>query len=151
MSIVLHQRRMPFVFNVERETRVVLMLINWHRHRFVALFAPVLFIALCNVAGCGPSGPDGPYPPGPEGLFVQHCSQCHAQAGQPGGPPGIGSSKGPNLARIGAEPGRTADWLAEYIRDPKSKKPDPKLMPAFGDKLTDAEIRSLAAWLAAKK
>jgi cytochrome c553 len=45
----------------------------------------------------------------------------------------------------------TADWLADYIRDPKSRRPDARLMPAFGDKMSADEIRSLAEWLAAKK
>ncbi|WP_227254813.1 c-type cytochrome [Frigoriglobus tundricola] len=73
-----------------------------------------------------------------------------AQAGQPGGP-GVGGSRGPNLAKIGAEPGHTAEYLAAYIRDPRSAKPGAKLMPAFGDKLSDAQIQELAEWLAAKK
>jgi cytochrome c550 len=107
-----------------------------------------LVVAFGVLAGCGGKG--DPAASGPKATFDGNCASCHAQAGQPGGPPGRGSSKGPNLEKIGAEPGRTADWLADFIRDPKSKRADAK-MPGFGGKLKDEEIRELAEWLAAKK
>ncbi len=117
------------------------------RHRFLCGFA---FAVLSGVlVGCGNSGSGDSAASGPKGLFDAQCSKCHAQAGQPGGP-GVGSSKGPNLSKIGAEPGRTADYIADYIRDPKSKKADAK-MPAFGSRLKDDEIRSLAEYLAGMK
>jgi mono/diheme cytochrome c family protein len=98
------------------------------------------------LAGCDSRKP----PPGPAGLFEVHCARCHAQAGEPGGP-GIGGSTGPDLSKITARPGRTAEYLANFIRDPKSVDPDAKIMPAFADTLTEDEIKSLAEWLAAKK
>ncbi|MFM8273575.1 MAG: c-type cytochrome [Gemmata sp.] len=111
------------------------------------LAAYALFASLCVLFGCGkteaPTGTD------PKALFDHHCAKCHAQAGEPGGPPKIGASKGPNLTKIGVD--RDAEWLAAYIRDPKSKKGDPKLMPAFGGTLTDEQIKSLAEYFAAKK
>jgi cytochrome c553 len=112
----------------------------------------VLLLAVLPVLllGCGGSGNQAA---GPKGLFDAHCAKCHAQAGQPGGP-GVGGSRGPDLSKIGSAPGRTADYLADYIRDPKnpnSKRPDAKLMPAFAGKLSDEEIRSLAEYLAAMK
>ncbi len=108
--------------------------------------AYVLFVCFCALSGCG-TKPD-PAETSPQVLYDQHCAKCHARAGEPGGP-GIGGSRGPNLTKIGTE--RDAEWLTAYIRDPKSKKPDPKLMPAFGGTLTDEQIRALAEWLAAKK
>ncbi len=113
--------------------------------RCAVLYA--LFVGFCALSGCGKSDPAET---APKVLYDQHCAKCHAQAGEPGGPPKIGGSKGPNLTKIGAEPNRTADWLAEFIRDPKSKRADAK-MPAFGGTLTDEQIRVLAEWLAAKK
>ncbi len=98
--------------------------------------------------GCGSDAP--PAGAGPDGLYQHHCARCHARAGEPGGP-SLGGSKGPDLSKVGADPGMTADWLADYIRDPKSRRPDARLMPAFGDKMSADEIRSLAEWLAAKK
>jgi mono/diheme cytochrome c family protein len=107
------------------------------------------FVLVCAylLVGCGKNEPAAP---GPQGTYDQHCARCHAQAGQPGGP-GVGMSKGPNLTDIPNRPGRTKEWLAAYIRDPKSVKPDTKMMPAFGDKLTDAQINELAEWLLTKK
>lgn len=110
----------------------------------------VRFALLCSLAaliGCGESKPPAA---GPQGLYDVHCAKCHAQAGEEGGP-GVGGSRGPNLSKIAERPGRTAEWLADYIRDPKATKPGAKLMPAFGDTLTAAQIKELAEWLAAKK
>jgi mono/diheme cytochrome c family protein len=111
--------------------------------------ASVLLLATCLLAGCGKSTD---HPPGSaEALFAEHCARCHAQAGEPGGPPGLGSSKGPNLAKIGAAKGRDAEYFTAFIRDPKTVRPKAKLMPAFGDKLTAEQIQTLAEYLAARK
>ncbi len=103
------------------------------------------------LAGCGASNTESQQITDPAVLFNMHCAKCHAQAGQPGGPPGIGSSKGPNLTHIGSEPGHTAEYIAKYIRDPKSVNPKSKLMPKFEGVMTDEQIRILAEHLAAKK
>jgi mono/diheme cytochrome c family protein len=108
--------------------------------------AYVLLACACGLAGCGKGDPSEG---GPKVTFDRHCASCHAQAGEPGGP-SRGSSKGPDLSKIGAAPGHTAEWLADFIRDPKSKRADAK-MPGFGGKLTDAQLKELADWLAAKK
>lgn len=107
----------------------------------------LVMIVFLAIAGCGPSQPVAA---GPQGLYDQHCAKCHARAGEPGGP-SIGGSRGPDLSKIGANKGRNAEWFAAWIRDPKSVDPNAKLMPAFKDKLTDAQIKELAEWLAAKK
>lgn len=99
------------------------------------------------VLGCSKSDPSG----GPAGAgessgnpsFDQHCSKCHIVKGE-------GKKRGPNLAKIGAEPTHTVDWLAGYISDPKSVTPDSK-MPSFKDTLKPEEIRALAEFLAAHK
>src|SRR3954467_12034459 len=112
---------------------------------FRGAVAFVLVVAVCVLTGCGKGAPVAA---GPKYTYDQHCAQCHARAGQPGGP-SLGGSKGPSLEKIGKE--HDAVWLAEFIRDPKSKRADAKMMPAFGGKLKDEEIRELAKWLAAKK
>jgi hypothetical protein len=104
---------------------------------------------LCIVTGCGNSGKDAPPINDPNVLFDTHCSKCHAQAGQAGGPK-VGGSKGPNLTHIGSEPGHDAEWLAKFIRDPKSVRSDAK-MPKFEGVMKDEEIRTLAEYLAGRK
>ena len=97
--------------------------------------------------GCSTGGSN---PTDAKGLFNKFCAKCHAQAGEPGGPD-IGGSRGPNLSKIGAAPGHNVEYFDEYIRDPKSKKPDAKMMPAFGDRLTNDEIHMLAEYLTTMK
>jgi mono/diheme cytochrome c family protein len=109
----------------------------------------LLSVSVAHLAGCGRSYV---HPPdSAEGLFERHCAECHAQAGQPGGPPGVGSSKGPKLDKIGAAKGRDVDYFIRFIRDPRSVRAEAKLMPAFGEELTAKEIRTLAEFLAGKK
>ncbi|MBN9122432.1 MAG: cytochrome c [Planctomycetes bacterium] len=100
-----------------------------------------------SLAGCGGGKPVAA---GPQGTYDQHCARCHAQAGQPGGP-GIGNAKGPPLSDVPNRPGRSKEWVAAYIRDPKSVRPDAKMMPAFKDTLTEQQINELAEWLTTKK
>jgi len=84
--------------------------------------------------GGGP-GPGGPKPGGPGGPG-------------PGGPGGGG--KGPSLAKVGADPMHTRDWLADHVRDPQKHKPNSR-MPKFGEKLKDDDILTLADYLASLK
>lgn len=107
------------------------------------ILAAALTLAL---TGCGspPSALTGP-----KAAYAQHCATCHAQAGEPGGPK-LGSSKGTDLSHIGSKRDRTVEWIAEYIRDPKSQRSDAR-MPGFEGKLTVEEIRALAELLAAQK
>ncbi len=102
---------------------------------------------LTALTGCKPAVPVAA---GPEGLYQLHCAECHAQARDSGGPK-MGSSRGPDLSKIGAKRGRTAEYLLAYIRDPKSQVPNAKLMPAFRETLTEDQLRLLAQWLASKK
>lgn len=115
-----------------------------------SLAVPPLLVAVA-LTGCGqqPARPD-PLVTDPQALYDAHCARCHARAGQTGGPR-LGGSKGPDLAHVGSATGMTPDWLAAYIKEPKSRRPDAKLMPAFADTLTDEQLRILAEWLAAKK
>jgi len=58
---------------------------------------------------------------------------------------------GPPLAKIGSASGMTAEYIAEYVRNPKAKKNVSGVMPAFGDVLTDEQIKAVAEWLSKKK
>ncbi len=100
------------------------------------------------MGGCGPAEPPVS---GPEGIYLLHCAQCHARGGEPGGPSKGMGSRGPDLSHVGSYKGRNAEYFAAWIRDPRSVDPKARLMPAFKDKLTEAQIQELAEWLAAKK
>jgi mono/diheme cytochrome c family protein len=108
-----------------------------------------LIVLFCMQPGCGKSGTDAPPTVEPTVLINLHCSKCHAQAGEPGGPQ-QGSSKGPNLSHVGSEPGHDAEWIARYIRDSRSVRADSK-MPKFEGMIKEDELRALAEHLAKQK
>src|SRR5438309_6346702 len=71
-------------------------------------------------------------------VFEANCMKCHttdgstgAPGGMPGGTGGGGPggggprgmmNKGPDLARIGADPTHTPQWIMDHIRDPQTHK-----------------------------
>jgi mono/diheme cytochrome c family protein len=84
-------------------------------------------------------------------IFDQNCAKCHTLPGSAPSADGKGGrGKGPDLTRVGADSTHTVDWITEHIRNPKTHKPDSR-MPSFDGKLTPADIRALAEWLAAMK
>jgi cbb3-type cytochrome oxidase cytochrome c subunit len=58
--------------------------------------------------------------------------------------------KGPDLAKVGADPNHTVEWLAEHIRNPKAHKPESR-MPAFAGRISDDELKPLTEYLASLK
>lgn len=129
-------------------------MVSHHRLAFGVLMTGLLVAAL----GCGKdtptSTPPGP-PPGAGGgppagvstgnaLYDQHCLKCHTIDGIGG------KGKGPDLSKIGSKPDRTAEWIAEHIKNPRVHKHGSN-MPEFQDKLKPEEIKELAEFLAAKK
>lgn len=99
-------------------------------------------------------------------VMVSHgCFRCHAvdgarPAGGPGGPPpggpggpggpGRGKSGAPDLAKVGADPEHTTDWLSQYIQNPKSVRADSK-MPGFEGKMSEDDLKVLVEYLASLK
>jgi cbb3-type cytochrome oxidase cytochrome c subunit len=63
------------------------------------------------------------------------------------GPRGKGGRRAPDLGKVGRDPAHTAEWLAAYVRDPKSQKPDSG-MPPYDGKINDSDLRALAQYLA---
>ena len=117
----------------------------------MAIRFPLFAILVLTAAGCGrPVPKTDPSVTDPDELYQTHCARCHARRGEPGGPE-YGGSIGPPLGKIGSATGMTAEYLAEYIADSKQKRKVSGMMPAFGGKLTDEQIKALAGWLAAKK
>jgi len=51
---------------------------------------------------------------------------------------------------VGADEGHTAAWLMDYVRNPKSKKPNAR-MPPFEGKINDDDLKALADYLAGLK
>jgi len=62
----------------------------------------------------------------------------------------MGRNGAPDLARVGADPAHTVNWIMEYVRDPKAQKADAK-MPPFEGKIKEEDLRSLAEYLASLK
>jgi ubiquinol-cytochrome c reductase cytochrome b subunit len=71
-------------------------------------------------------------------VFARHCIGCHRIDGE-------GGADGPDLSRVGAK--RDAATLRRWIADPESVSPDAE-MPAFGKRLTPAELDAIATYLA---
>ena len=110
----------------------------------------------------------GPHAVGKKVMVSSGCFRCHAvdgarPAGGPGGPPkfgpgGPGGSGGPgrggmgapDLAKVGAGQEHTADWLSQYIQNPKSVKADSK-MPPFEGKMSEDDLKALVEYLASLK
>ncbi len=131
-----------------------------------SLLAFTFLAGILAVAGCGQSSSQGgAVPPagGQQGmartqpggaaaggssneLFTTHCGKCHSLA-EAGSEP---MKKAPNLGKAGADASHTVEWLSEYIRSPKTHKPESK-MPAFAEKLKPEEIKAIAEYLATLK
>lgn len=71
-------------------------------------------------------------------LFDQKCKVCHSIGGQ-GGPM---AAKGGPVDDVGGK--RDGAWLHEYLKDPKSKVADAKMLKMT---LTDQQIDDLVAYL----
>jgi ubiquinol-cytochrome c reductase cytochrome b subunit len=74
-------------------------------------------------------------------VFATRCITCHIVDGD-------GGKEGPELTHEGKK--HDAAWLVKWITNPAAVNPDSD-MPAFGGKLTDAEMNAVASYLAAKK
>ncbi len=96
-----------------------------------------------TAAGGAPSGGTSQAAAAGEKLFEdQGCTGCHKINGK-------GGNVGPDLSSEGSR-GRSPDWLAAQIRDPKSHNPK-SVMPAYSSRLKPAQIQSLASYLSGLK
>jgi mono/diheme cytochrome c family protein len=77
-------------------------------------------------------------------VFQRNCARCHRIGGSSG--EGGMRGRGPDLATVGRD--HDADWLMGYIRDPKSRKPDSRMLP---QRLSDEDLRAVAVYLASLK
>jgi mono/diheme cytochrome c family protein len=84
-------------------------------------------------------------PPGVPALFAMHCSKCHGANGE-------GKDKTPSLKGVSTreeEPLKLEDIIG-IINDPPRYGVSDK-MPSFKDKMSAAEIKEVATWVAAFK
>lgn len=84
------------------------------------------------------------YPPLTEAsavVFARYCIGCHKIEGD-------GGTDGPDLTREGTK--HDAATLRRWIVDPEQVDPDAE-MPSFGDRLTDAQLDAVSAYLASRK
>jgi cbb3-type cytochrome oxidase cytochrome c subunit len=100
-----------------------------------------------DAGGRFPGGPPGG--PGVDGSGGSGGSGAEPPRDS-GGSGGRGrGGRGPDLGHVGAE--HTADWIAEHVRDPQSHKPRSR-MPKFPEeKISEADLRTLAEYLAGLK
>ena len=68
-----------------------------------------------------------------------------------GGPGGMMRKQGPDLSKVGKDQTHTVEWLMQYVRDPKSKKPEAKMPALPAGKLSDADLRAVAEFLVSLK
>jgi len=129
----------------------------------------ILSLSLALAVGCNKTEtttPQGSQPPNPgspsrvpesgehaagKRVFNSNCARCHTIGAAAAAAPSPGKKmQGPDLATVGRDPEHTPEWFGEYIRDPKSKKPDAR-MPKFEGKIGDDDFKALVEYLASLK
>jgi ubiquinol-cytochrome c reductase cytochrome b subunit len=74
-------------------------------------------------------------------VYARHCVGCHRIDGE-------GGDDGPDLSHAGSK--HDVEKLRTWITDPEAVDPDAE-MPAFGKRLSAAELDAIASYLAARK
>jgi mono/diheme cytochrome c family protein len=113
--------------------------------RFIVIAS--LFSALAALAsgGCKKGGEADAalIESGKTAFASNRCSNCHSINGQ-------GGRRAPDLTHVGADPKHTAEWIAAYVKNPKSQDPASR-MPAFGARINDQDLKALGAYLSSLK
>jgi mono/diheme cytochrome c family protein len=91
------------------------------------------------------AGPADPFASGKK-VFGANCARCHTVGGPTAARP-RGSLEAPDLAKVGADPGHSQQWLMDTIRDPQVENHRAR-MPKFEGKITEGELLALADYLA---
>ncbi|MEP6755551.1 MAG: cytochrome c [Chthonomonadales bacterium] len=113
----------------------------------VVMAGALMALTGCNKGGDAASSGSTPSSGTPvasgDALFKNNgCGKCHGLNG--------GGGKAPDLSHAGAEAAHDADWIGAHIKDPKTHNPQSR-MPAFGGKMSDGDIKTLATYLASLK
>ena len=80
---------------------------------------------------------------GPPVMYQKFCVNCHGPRGEGGQQ---GTLRFPPLLDVAAKPRRTANDLVELLKDPTAYGLQPP-MRSFSDKLTEQQMREIAAWI----
>jgi mono/diheme cytochrome c family protein len=85
-------------------------------------------------------------------VFAASCAQCHTIGGGSVAVAGRGDEtlRGPDLGRVGADPGHTRQWFLDMIRDPQAENRLAR-MPKFAGKLSEGDLLALSYYLASLK
>lgn len=76
-------------------------------------------------------------------MYLKFCANCHGARGEGGRQ---GALKFPPLLDVAAKPKRTAEDIVALLKDPAAYGLQPP-MRSFSDKLTEQEMREIAAWV----
>lgn len=79
----------------------------------------------------------------PPESYITHCSACHGTRGQ-------GAPMMPKLLGVASKPRRTVEDIINLLNDPLAYGIEPP-MKSYRDKLTEAEKREMAEWIAGLK
>ena len=125
--------------------------------------------------GAGPMGGDTDEFAVGRRVFAQNCTRCHAMSGaacwMAGGAPGAGSGaglgprgpgggagggpggmmRGPDLSTVGKDPAHTVDWFTKLVRNPKSVRANARMPAVDATRISQADLKALAEFLASLK
>lgn len=81
-------------------------------------------------------------------VFARSCTNCHTIGNEGASSGGRGGQRKRDIAGVGAE--HNADWFVKFVGNPRATKPGSK-MQGFAGRLSDADIRAVAQYLASLK
>jgi len=149
-SRLLSERKQPTlqgsISSITRQERLARQRASTNTAMMAGALAALAFAG--GVAGCNRgSGPGNAVASGASAgggavaiYSASGCARCHGSLEQGGG-------GAPVLTRIGSEPGQTAQWIADQIRNPRSHNPTSR-MPAYEGRMAAPGIDTLARHLA---
>ena len=76
-------------------------------------------------------------------MYIKFCAQCHGRSGEGAR---LGPAQFPPLLGVGAKPQRTADDIVGLLKDPKAFGLEPPMV-SFNEKLSEEQMREIAAWV----
>lgn len=103
-----------------------------------------------NPAPASPAGGETQQTAAGRAVFeALNCTRCHTLGSAPVAA-GPRKGRGPDLSSVGRDPSHSVAWLMEHVRDAKTHRPNSR-MPAYGDKLSEKELKDLATYLSSLK